>query len=246
VSLTTDLQLPRLKTDYWNDYFRPGGTWEERSGREQTRLFARAFCRHTRLDRNNRLCFADSSCALGDAMPILHDHFPNARLFGFDFSPIAIDRCKQAFGNVASFAVADIENIDGLYDVIYSSATLEHFPDYREKARALLRHCRHLAIMVPFDEKRNGQDLQHDPDHDHVVTFREDSFDFLVQEQLATKILPPRIFAVPGAWSWSRQRWLVEASRNVGRLVLRRPLARNKKMILFEVVSSLFPGDTRD
>lgn len=232
-------EQPLLAVEWWNAYFREGGGWESNRGRRQTRLFAEAFCKHSRLDPEAPYTILDPSCALGDAMPVLQRSFPNATLSGCDFSDVAIGRCHERFGDVAEFSVKAMDGVDGLYDVIYSSATLEHFVNCEEVARNLLSHSRHLAVLVPYNERRNGMDLQcFPPDKDHVRTFREHSFDFLAEEGLAGRIHPPKIFRVPGAWSWTLKRRAEQTVKNVARLVLGRPLAHEKRMILFEIESA--------
>jgi hypothetical protein len=227
----------RLSTvEQWDSFFQKDGQWELRGGIEQTRLFAEAFCRHTRIKSlENGQSLLDSSCALGDALPVFRRRFPKARLVGCDFSGIAVDRCEERFPDVASFFKWSLEEIHGMYDVIYSSNTLEHFVDYRTKARSLLKHCRYLCIFVPYNEQRFGRDLEYNPDYDHVATFRKDSFDFLLDDGQAKKIHYPKIFPVPKAWSWPRSKWIKQNAKNILRLMLNKPIARNNRLILFEI-----------
>jgi len=227
----------RLSTEeQWNAFFEKDGQWETNRGPEQTRLFAEAFCKHTRMQLlESGQSLLDSSCALGDALPIFKRRFPKAQLFGCDFSSTAINRCKERFSDTASFFQASLEEIPGMYDVLYSSATLEHFVDYREKARALLQRCKYLCIVVPYNEQCFGKDLEYSRYSDHVATFREHSFDFLLDERLAKKIHCPKSFAVPKAWSWTRTDWITQNAMNIIRLMLKRPIVRNRKMILFEI-----------
>ena len=227
----------RLSTSWeWDAFFKEGGSWEANRGRSQTRLFAEAFCRHTSIDLEEGQSLLDSGCALGDALPVLNKRFPKAQLYACDFSTTAIQRCKDHFPELASFFLCPIEGIEDVYDVIYSSNTLEHFCDYREKARQLLQHCRYLCILVPYDEhSKCGKDLEYDPYCHHVVTFREHSFEFLLDEGLAKKIRRPKVFAVPKAWSWTLRTRIKQSLKNVFRLLLKRPLARNGKQILFEI-----------
>ena len=168
-------------------------------------------------------------------MPVLRNHFPNAQLFGCDFSQKAVQRCKARFPDLGSFFTSDIERLSGTFDVIYSCSTLEHFVDYKEKTRHLLQHCRYLCILVPFNEKRNGQDLTYDPCFDHVVTFREQSFDFLVNEGYVKKIYPPKVFTVAGAWSWTFKERIVQTTKNLIRPLAKRAIVSNRKIILFEI-----------
>jgi len=227
----------RLSTeDQWNAFFEKDGQWETNQGTEQTRLFAEAFCKHTRIKTlESGQSLLDSSCALGDALPVFKNHFPKARLFGCDFSGTAINRCKAKFSGMASFFQASMEEIPGMYDVIYSSATLEHFVDYGEKVRSLLQRCKYLCIVVPYDEKRFGNDLEYCHDYDHVATFREHSFDFLLDERLAKKIHCPKVFPVPKAWSWTLTERIIQNAKNIIRLMIKKPILRDRQMILYEI-----------
>lgn len=226
----------RLSTkDQWDAFFRKGGQWEANRGRRQTRLFAEAFCRHTHMKLEDHQSLLDSSCALGDAVPVFSRHFPKAELYACDFSTEAIERCKEEYGNIASFFTSSIEEISGTYDVIYSSNTFEHFVDYKEKARALLEHCRYLCILVPYNENRFGKDLEYDQHFHHVVTFREGSFDFLCEEARASMFHRPAVFTVPRAWSWSLGQRIVQTHKNMVRRLLNRPVAQDTTQILFEI-----------
>ena len=229
---------PLLSVEWWNAYFGEGGGWESNRGRLQTRLFAEAFCAHSRLDHEAPYTILDASCALGDAMPVLRRFFPNATLFGSDFSDVAIRRCRELFGELAEFSVRSMEQINGIYDVIYSSNTLEHFINCEEQSRKLLSHCRYLAVLVPYNEQRGGKDLERfPPDQDHVRTFREHALSFLLDEGLAGRVYPPQVFRVPGAWAWTPRQRLVQTAKNIARFALGRPLAREKWSILFEVTN---------
>lgn len=219
----------------WDNYFQSG--WEENKGRDQTRLFAKAFAKHTCIDRLSCKSVLDSSCALGDAIPVFRRIFPKAKLSGYDFSEVAISECKKKYGDLADFSVTSIENIEGNFDIIYSSATLEHFADYQQKARKLLRHCKTLCILTPYNEQRFGHDLSPTPESDHVVTFRQNSFDFLLEEGTGVTIKNVKIFSVPGAWGWSSREYVIQTLKNLVRPFMGRPLKENSQTILFEIES---------
>ncbi|MBN1918067.1 MAG: class I SAM-dependent methyltransferase [Verrucomicrobia bacterium] len=230
------MRQPLLSVEWWNDYFGEDGGWESNRGRVQTRAFVKAFCTRSRLDRHAPSTILDASCALGDAMPVLRRHFPNATLFGNDFSDVAVRRSRERYGTLAEFSVRAMDDIDGTYDLVYSSATLEHFIDSEQLARTLLSHSQHLAVVVPYNEQRHGQDLEcFPPESDHVRTFREHSFDFLLDERLARRVEASRPFRVPGAWSWTPRQRVVQTAKNAARWALGRPLVHEKTMILFEI-----------
>lgn len=226
----------RLSTEAdWSSYFEEGSHWEANHGPEHTRLYAEAFCKYTRVELESGQSILDSSCALGDALPVLHNHFPKAQLHACDISEVAIRRCKEKHPGLADYYVAAIEEISSMYDVIYSSATLEHFTDYKEKSQALLQHCNILCIFVPYNQTRFGKDLESDQYNDHVVTFREQSFDFLIEEGFAKRVRFSRDISVPKACSWTLKMRIIQTLKNIIRLLVRRPIVRNQKMILFEI-----------
>ncbi|MCP4182026.1 MAG: class I SAM-dependent methyltransferase [Hyphomicrobiales bacterium] len=232
----TDKKRKRLADDQdWNAYFEENGKWELNGGRQQSRLFAEAFCEHTCISVEQGDTLLDSSAALGDSLPALRKRFPHVQLIAYDFSSVAIRRAEQRFSELATFSTKSMEEITDNFDIIYSSNTLEHFSAYKDKTRALLQQCRYLCILVPFDEQHNGKDLEYNPYADHVVTFRHDTFDFLLDEGLAKEIFPPQVFRVPKAWSWSTKDRIVQPLKNIVRLLLNRPLSRDQKSILFEI-----------
>lgn len=145
----------RLSTkEEWYAFFEEGGKWEANGGPQQTSIYAEAFCKNSQIEPETSQSVLDSSCALGDSFAIIGKFFTNAKLFGSDFSTEAIRRCKEGFPTQVSFLLASFEELTGDYDIVFSSATLEHFMDYKEKARALLRHGKYLCILVPYCETR--------------------------------------------------------------------------------------------
>ena len=220
---------------WWEDYFGPGGSWERNGGRRQTRRFAEEFTKRLEVDPLGNFSILDAGCALGDAISHFSTVFPNASLYGIDFSETAIGRCRSELKNVGHFDVADIESIHGYYDIIYCSNTLEHFPDYENRARTLARHCARLCILVPYRELREGRPLSPCPREHHQHTFDLHSFSFLVDEGLAGSIRT-FIFSCPGAWGWEspwkRRR---EALKNIFRPLLGRPKVMEPLQIFYDI-----------
>jgi SAM-dependent methyltransferase len=176
-----------------------GGSWEQNQGRTQTRLFAECFHRHTKVPLGGSFSVLDVGCALGDALPVWHRHYPNAKLFGCDVAQTAIDRSRQLHGDLAHFYRASFEEIEGFWDVIYCSNVLEHFEQHVDIARELLCHCAILYVMTPFAELRDGLPLSPTPGSFHVATFYKNTFDVLGREGSA--VITSRIVRCPVAWS---------------------------------------------
>jgi SAM-dependent methyltransferase len=193
-----------------DENFKSGASFDLADGRKQTRFFAEAFHRHVKIPIRGEFSVLDVGCALGDALPVWRLYYPRARLFGCDFSSIAILRARDDYGKIAEFFCASFEEIVGQYDVIYCSNVLEHFRDPAEIARTLLQHCSILYIMVPYRELLNGRPLAPGNDYYHKTTFDLSSFSGF---QLAGDCsVSAKIIRAPGAWSPSllgELRWLV-------------------------------------
>jgi hypothetical protein len=176
----------------------------------QTRMFAEAFHHNVKIPMQNDFSLLDVGCALGDALPVWRRHYPRARLSGCDFSPTAILRCKETYGDIAEFFCASFEEIESEHDIIYCSNVLEHFGNYLEIAESLLRRCRLLYVMVPYRELRNGKPLAPGNDYYHKTTFELSSFDGLAASGCCSVMA--KIIRAPGAWSPNligEMRWLV-------------------------------------
>ena len=199
----------------WDEYFGEGGGWERNGGREQSRLFAEQFCRRTSLPKDEPLSLLDYGCALGDSLPVIRRAFPRARLYGTDFSPVAIRRCAREQGETATFFLTGDERAPERFDAIYASNVLEHFPDFDRIARGLMEKSRFLSILVPYRETCDGMPLDEHSGGHHVRTLDEFSFDFFEGEGIARRI-GWSVFLCQGAWGgrdWTpfrvrRSRWM--------------------------------------
>lgn len=197
--------------DNWDAYFQD--EWERRNGRLQTKLFARYFLETMRLPKLART-FIDVGCAMGDGLPEIHRRYKHLCLHGCDVSPRAIEQARQDYGHIATFHQWGFENIEGDFDIVYCSNTLEHFSQYLDIVRSLLTHCQWLYILVPFRERVEGRPLTLQPDQWHVASFDDSSFDALVTEGRAHRIRT-WLHPCPGAWStheglqlrWRRAIW---------------------------------------
>ncbi len=223
---------------WWNGYFSPGGGWEKNHGRRQTRIFAQSFLKHAHLDPAGSFTLLDVGCALGDALKVFHEHLPKATLFGMDVSSVAVALCRQELKDIASFAVSDISEISDWYDVIYVSNVLEHFVDYPDKARHLIKHCRRLYIMVPYKEVDENGPLQPDPFKSHQHSFDRSSFDFLLKEKAAVRV-NSKIIRCPGAWSMTPKQLFKEyLLKNPIRFILGKKPVRDRYQILYDIQSN--------
>jgi SAM-dependent methyltransferase len=192
-------------------------------------LFAEYFHRYVKVPFDGEFSVLDVGCGLGDAIPVWHRCYPRAKLFGCDVAKMAVDRCVETYGDIASFFRASFEELQGRWDVLFCSNVLEHFEQHLEIAEHLLRMCQLLYIVVPYAETRNGQPLTPHVGDFHVVTLDKSSFSALETKGLAS--ISTKVFRVPGAWSpdWSGElRWAL-------RRVLGRTQDRPPRQIVYTI-----------
>jgi SAM-dependent methyltransferase len=102
-----------------------------------------------------------------------------------DLSEEACKRAREIY-NIPAFSadIMDLPFEDNAFDVVLSSETLEHVPEFESAARELLRVCRRaLVITVPHDPKEAiDRNLEGDALHTHIQCLNLNSFDFFVKE----------------------------------------------------------------
>ncbi len=222
--------LDRNVKESWEAYFQDG--WEKNGGRQQTRLFAHYFLRTVRLP-NCAESLLDVGCALGDALLEIHRYYPHLRLYGCDISRNATEKARETCGNIAAFYNWDFDQIEGHFDIIYCSNTLEHFENYLDIARGLLTHCRFLYVLVPFLELSGGKPLRAEPGEWHVATFDKHSFDPLVRQGLAQHIRS-WVRHTPGAWGTGP----IPLRRKLSARLRGRPVPTEYRQVFFQIIAS--------
>ena len=137
--------------DYWNIRFEKD--WIEKGGKTQTQQhmmsvipILKKYIPHTFTGQ-----ILDFGCALGDGIPILHHHFPYAKLIGVDYSKTAISHCIERYGDFANFICNENSEIP-FVDVIVSLHCIEHITDDKIMVRTLLKKCSSLFVTVPYNE----------------------------------------------------------------------------------------------
>ncbi|WP_296313633.1 class I SAM-dependent methyltransferase [Winogradskyella sp. UBA3174] len=135
--------------DYWESRFITKN-WGK-SGNRQTKEYAKANVAQTNLDSNFKGSVLDFGCALGDAIPIYHQAFPDASLYGMDLSEVAIEICKNKYGDIAKFESGTHDTIKQ-YDLIFASHVMEHLTADKTVVAHLLTNCKELFVFVPYKE----------------------------------------------------------------------------------------------
>jgi len=156
--------------EYWDFRFE-SGDWEEKRGREQTRLFAEEQVGLFGLPESFSGTITDFGCGLGDAVEIYRRHFPKANITGIDISSNAISKCREFYGSIACFDQGEAEDVN-YSDVIIASNVFEHLTDDKRIASVLMNKCNTLFIVVPYNERIV-------PGTEHVNSYSRHSFDYL-------------------------------------------------------------------
>lgn len=218
-----------------NEYFKVNGAWEQNNGPRQTLLFARSFDQVITF-REQNFTLLDVGCALGQAAAFFAHRYPEAAISAIDISDKAISRANEQYGDSVQFFTGDIARLDGEYNVIYCSNVLEHFYDFTQKTRTLAACCKRLCILVPYNErKRNGSKLVPDASNlEHQYSFYQDSFDFLLDEELAVSI-KTEVISCPGAWGWSGRQRITHYIDNFLRKLSNRTRGREPLQIIFDI-----------
>lgn len=160
----------------WDDYF--AQHWEQNQGPAQTAFFARVTLAGLPgpfwdLVRRERLEILDWGCAMGDALPVFAQAFPQSALTGLDLSTLAIERARAAHPDWRFTTRPLLELVieqGRRWPIVYTSNCLEHFEQPLEILRdEILPGVKdYLVILVPYQEYPRCEG--------HLVSFEADSF----------------------------------------------------------------------
>ena len=207
--------------DYWNSRFGTGD-WAEKGGFTQTRLFAEAQLPVLRIPSDFTGSICDFGCGAGDAFPVYHQAWPQAKLFGIDFSAAAIELCAQRYGQIAEFICGDIRAVPEV-DVIICSNVLEHLDDDNVVVEQLLMKCKTLYVIVPYREQ---------PLHsEHIRTYDKNSFSNF-------SIIRKVVFKSKGWTEFGLRNFAKLYIGNVFRFLMKKPIRRRNAQILFQLFAN--------
>ena len=95
---------------------------------------------------------ADVGCGEGSLLAELGRLYPQARLFGADFSEVSVCTSRRRIPR-GTFAVSDVRDpqppFDEAVDVAVISEVLEHVDEDQKAIANLAKWCRHLIVTVP-------------------------------------------------------------------------------------------------
>lgn len=155
--MNTDSSINSEK--YWDGRF--ADDWVSKEGPRQSRFFSRLA-----IDnlpgwllyelRNKNLSVADWGCAQGDGTDVWASYVGVGHLTGIDFSHIAIDQAKHRYPAIEFKCedwISDGEASQKIYDVVFSSNTLEHFHNPYETLGRVSKYAQKAIILaLPYRE----------------------------------------------------------------------------------------------
>ncbi len=150
---------------YWDSRF--SDDWENLEGPQQSRFFARLAIQNLpswlldQIKREELIC-VDWGCAQGDGTDILSGYIDARQLIGVDFSAIAVDQAAKRYPAIrfrnTDWLVGGDEGSD-LFDIVFSSNTLEHFHKPYEVLNVLARRAKKaLVLALPYRELERIQE----------------------------------------------------------------------------------------
>ena len=145
--------------NYWDSRFEED--WEVFEGPAQSRFFSRLAIENLPswlLEQLQRQPFTlcDWGCAQGDGTDVWASYLDAARITGIDFSSVAIEQASQRYPAI-TFLNEDwlVTQPDkhSVFDVIFSSNTLEHFHEPYEVLKAISSQAsKAIVLAVPYRE----------------------------------------------------------------------------------------------
>jgi len=144
---------------YWDMRF--STDWESLDGPTQSKQFSRLAVNQLpgwliNSIKRDSLTLVDWGCAQGDGTEVWASYMPADNLHGVDFSPAAIEQATARYPDI-HFECCDWLAQDGgsskIYDIVFSSNTLEHFSNPYEVLRRLVAHAnKAIVLLLPYKE----------------------------------------------------------------------------------------------
>ena len=146
---------------YWDMRFIEN--WDAEGGAQQSRDFARLIIDNLPswfVDRirSDFLSIADWGSAQGDGTDVLANFFTADQVTGIDFSSVAIEKARLRYPEIRflceDWTSGTFNNEEELFDVIFSSNTLEHFYEpYNVLENISKRAKKAIVLALPYREK---------------------------------------------------------------------------------------------
>ena len=144
---------------YWDHRF--ATDWASFEGPRQSRFFAKLAIDHLPqwlMDqvRQKALTIADWGCAQGDGTDVWAGYVDSRQITGIDFSPLAIGQARERYPAIRFLSSdwMDESRADPeMFDVVFSSNTLEHFHRPYDVLQVMGKKARNAIVLaLPYRE----------------------------------------------------------------------------------------------
>lgn len=162
-------------SSYWN--WRYLNNWEDFKGSLQSEFFAKLLIGNLPYEIftdifNNKYKILDWGCAKGQLCFEWYKTFHIQNIYGLDFSVESIKQAQKIYPNL-SFTSSPLLKEDK-YDIIVTSNTLEHLPDWKSYLELFTQISqKYIIILVPYESEIFDE---------HVVSFNKNSFNININE----------------------------------------------------------------
>lgn len=154
------MEIDKINSNnYWDSRF--STDWESFDGPLQSRFFAQLAIDNLppwlfEQVRKESLTVADWGCAQGDGTDVLAGFVNPGQLVGVDFSETAIKQASERYPKIAFRNENWLKNSNSeeLFDIVFSSNTLEHFGNPYEVLKILTKKAKKAVVLaLPYREK---------------------------------------------------------------------------------------------
>lgn len=145
---------------YWNTRF--SENWEACDGPNQSRFFSKIAIEYLppwliNQLKQQSLTLADWGCAQGDGTDVWADYLDPQQLTGIDFSSVAIEQAGKRYPAIRFISedwLTPSNNQGDIFDVVFSSNTLEHFHNPYKVVRELCARAKKAVVLtLPYREE---------------------------------------------------------------------------------------------
>jgi len=169
---------------YWDHRF--SSNWEIQNGRTQSTLFAAGFSLTNFARSIKPSSILDFGCGLADSMPVLKMAFPEASLYFYDFSSVAMDMASLNYGSISKRTEL---NDQRKFELVYCSNVIEHITN--ENLVGFLndlisKSSKYVVIQAPFQEyledgsRISSQNKSNETEHERTIDL--DMLEYLKKE----------------------------------------------------------------
>jgi hypothetical protein len=187
---------------YWNDRFEED--WEACEGPAQSRFFTQITIEHlpgwiiNEIKRKS-LTLVDWGCGQGDGTDAWSSCLDPKQLTGVDFASTAIEQATQRYPHIRFVNddwLKDTNDQNGVFDVVFSSNTLEHFCEpYKVLETLCSRAGKAIVLALPYRELERIDEHLYSFLPENIPLLLNDKFNLISSQVVDCRQLPETYWA---------------------------------------------------